>query len=302
MTHGRSLLAAFILVAAAAGCDHRPEDFTRVRSQVSAFHDTWTRRVAEVEVRHTRLQDRARALPADSPGLPELQQQLADLDARLDAFGARASALRTDISSSIQQRRRKLAEAAVVRGNTELQAELDALLVALDGVAQPIEVLEGQAAAKQSSAAAIRTAQAGPNPLDPDFARTPGATAELGDIEFLPGQTALDLARAQNGLDTLVKVAQACPELTLKLTVHLSPTGDTVAPDELAAGQAGALGRYLQSRGVPPTRFQIAGGGVSQPRLPEVPAPGAPPLEPSQRAALQELNRRVTVTVVTPCT
>ncbi len=311
MSHGRKLLAALVLTlavgaagAAGAGCDHRPEDFTRTRAQASAFHDTWKRRIAEAEVRHARLAERARPLAPDTAGLPEAQAQLAALRSRLDNIVDRAAALRGDIGGHIDAKQRRLAEAAVARGNKELEAELAGVLTELDTLTRTVDKLEGAAAqAKQASAdaaASAAAAAAGPDILEPSFARTVNATADV-DVEFVTGGTQLDIERSKVVLDKLVQLAQSCAQLKLRVTAHVSATGDADG-DALSVARGEALGRYLQGRGVATSKLETAGAGAREPRAPEVAAPGAPAVDPDHLAALQELNRRVTVTVIRPCT
>ncbi|MCB9559743.1 MAG: OmpA family protein [Kofleriaceae bacterium] len=305
----RSPVAALLLTLglglATTGCDLRPEDLTRARAAAASFHETWTRRVSEIEIRHTRLRDRARALPPDAEGMADLMSELNGTRPRIDAFRDRAAAVRDQAFDGLRAHKRDLAVQTLTAGEAELQGMLDDLTEALDVSAQRIEAIEQQQKAAAAAAAADAAATLPVTDIaSPAFARATG-TADLPDIKFKLGTAEFDttLPGTVASLDKLVALASACDEIRLRISGHTAGDGNPDVNQRLSLSQANAVLAQLTARGVLGRKLSAEGVGATQPRLPE-PAPGSAEeqaMPTAKLAALRAANRRISVTVLTPC-
>jgi outer membrane protein OmpA-like peptidoglycan-associated protein len=291
------LLVPALCLLAVVACDHRPEDLGAVRVEQRRFHEGWSRQVGELEVRRRGLAERAQGVPADTGGLAEVLSQLAALEAETTRVHQAIAATSEEAGAQLTDRRLRLAREALGRGNRQLRTLVESIEAGLAEVAGRLESVEHQAA----------RAAATPPPssiADPAFAHH-AATADL-PLAFSRQTAALDLAEpgTRAALDQLVALAGRCDELRLALTAHTAGDGDPRINQRLSAARAEAVRAHLIAAGVTPDRIiEVRGAGASEPVVAE-PAPGSPEeqaMSADELAALREQNRRVSVTVVTPC-
>lgn len=291
---------ALLALLAAVGCDHRPEDYGRVRAASESFADNASRRIGELEARHGALRQRASALPAESPGLADVLSRLNAVEAQLADTRTQLAATREAVSAKVAEKRRRLAEEALGRGEQDLRARLDEHTRALDEVGAALERIDGQRAADAAAAAAP------PAPTsidDPIFARQPG-TADLAGVVFRPATATLDLRASKPALDRLRAFADTCPELRFGITGHTARDGDANLNARLSGAQAEAVRQFLVRAGVPAERIaRVDGVGGERPLVAE-PAAGSAEeraMATDELAAIRAQNRRLSITVLTPC-
>lgn len=291
---------AFALLLAGA-CDHRPEDFDRVRTTAASFQENWSRRLDEIDARHAALQARAQALPADAPGINDALSRLTALQADLERLDQTLTGVTDSATAQLDARRRRLAEEALSVGERDLREATQQATAALDEVGAELDALE--------SARAAAAAPPPPPPTlltDPAFARTAGATASVPGIEFARSADRLDLANpaTRAGLEQILAFAGTCDELRFSITAHTSKEGNPRVAQRLTEARARSVRKHLMEKGVPEAKIaQVRGAGGAEPLLAE-PDPGsdeekAMPAEDLARVRAQ--NQRISITVATPC-
>lgn len=296
---------ALLAVAAAAACDHRPEDFTPLRGEVQQLSDRTTRELSRLLARHARLAERLGALPGDAPGVADLAAGLSGTRVRLDEARAKLAGVRDDALAKVDGRRRKPAQDALARGASDLRTLLEQASVALDGHDQALAEAERAAAAARAAApppvpAAVKQAFE-----DPAFARTAG-TASVTGLAWKGDGAVLDLAppASKAVADALVAFAGTCAELRFTITAHTARDGVAAAAKRLSVKRAAAVKDYLVAKGIPAARITRTDGvGGTRPLVDE-PEPGSPAeqaMAPADLAAIREQNRRLTLAVATPC-
>ena len=300
MRHGpRSLVIATLLAAATVGCDHRPEDFSRIEASKEAFVSGWNRKVAELETRQAGLFERVRALPADSPGIADVLSRLGALKVEIDLARKKLESVDQLASAKVEERRRRLAEEALATGERDLQTELSAISARLDASAAEVEALE-QEIGERAAAAAPKPP---PQLDDPEFARGTHR-ADVPGIAFKGGQLDFGVPTTKTALERIRAVAERCPEVRLGLTGHTSKLGDAKVNAQLSDGRAHQVRKYLIQSGVAEDKIvQITGAAGTQPLLPE-PEPGSPEegaMRAEELARIRAVNERISVNVVTPC-
>lgn len=295
----RTLLLASLL-AAAVGCDHRPEDFSRVQDSTAAFTTGWTRRVSELELRRTALFERAQKLPAETPGLAEAMSQLAAIEVEIEALDGKAATVGQAATAKVQEKRARLADETLATGETDLTVDLKGIASRLDGVAGQLDALDRDAADKAAAAAANRPP---PQLDDPEFARGTFRT-DVPGIAFRAGQLDLTVGTTQTALDRVVAFANRCDQLRFAIIGHTAKDGAATVNQQLSEARAHAVRKHLIAAGVAEGKVvQVQGVGGTAPLLPE-PEPGTPEeaaMETGELARIRNVNRRISLQVVTPC-
>ena len=135
---------------------------------------------------------------------------------------------------------------------------------------------------------------------------TVGATTDFTDIDFKAGKAdfLFDRPHTQETLDKLLAFVNSCPDLTVDIVGHTSNEGTAAANQKLSLDRATAVKKWLLSKGVAANKIHsVSGVGATVNVVPE-PAANSPEAKAMPAAALEELrrkNRRITVSVVTPC-
>jgi outer membrane protein OmpA-like peptidoglycan-associated protein len=299
----RSFATAFALaLGLAAGCDLRPEDFGRVQSATKAFGDTWSRRAAELQDRHAKLFQRAQAMPADAPGLADTLSSLGAAKADIEAMTAKVDGARAETDARVAERRRRLAEDALARNHRDLQSTYDTLRGRLDEASARLDAIQQEQGAKASAAAA---AAAPVGFGDPVFATRVGK-ADVPGIAFVSGTAQLDLGAptTKPALDSIVAFANRCEGLRFTIMGHTARDGDERVNARLSRAQADAVRGYLERAGVAKEKIEGVGGAGGMEPLVAEPTAGSPEekaMKTEDLAAIRAQNRRVTITVKTPC-
>jgi outer membrane protein OmpA-like peptidoglycan-associated protein len=291
--------ALALALGLAAGCDLRPEDFGRVQSATKAFGDNWNRRAAELQDQQAKLFQRAQAIPADAPGLAETQATLAAAKADIEAMTAQIDAARAETDARVSERRRRLAEDALARNNRDLQLSYESLRARLDEASGRLDAIAQEQGAKAAAAAP---------PVgfgDPAFAMRAGK-ADVPGIAFVAGTAQLDLGAptTKAALDSIVEFANRCETLRFTIMGHTARDGDERVNARLSRAQADAVRDYLEQAGVAKDKIEGVGGAGGMEPLVAEPTAGSPEekaMKTEDLAAIRAQNRRITITVKTPC-
>jgi outer membrane protein OmpA-like peptidoglycan-associated protein len=296
----RSLLFASLLAAAAVGCDHRPEDFSRVQASTEAFVSSWSGRVTELEARQSALFQRAQRIPADAPGAADVLSRLTAIKTEIEALGTKLEGVSQVATGKVQEKRARLAEEALAAGEKDLTVDLQSIATRLQEVGAQLDALDADAAAKAAADAANKP----PPPIDqPEFA-SGLYRADVPGIGFDGSNLDLAAATTKAALDRIVTFANRCDALRFGITGHTAKDGDPATSVQLSEARAHAVRKYLVARGVAEAKItQIEGAGGTQPLLPE-PDPGSPEAQatrPDELERIRGVNRRISIQVLTPC-
>lgn len=241
---------ALALAVAAAGCVST-ETYRKKEAEASQYHRSWQEEAAKRTA---------------------LQEQIADLQARLDALVADATALRDRIRAEEGTLSQKEAELRVARLHiVELQALVDELSRSKRKLEAAKAELEQKSAEYEQLATALRgEIEEGRIELMELRGRT---TVKMKDrILFASGSATI----GPDGREALRKVAEALRGMegrSVRVEGHTDdvPTsqgGPFASNWELSAARALAVVRFLQDAGVDPTRLSGAGHGEYQPVSP----------------------------------
>jgi outer membrane protein OmpA-like peptidoglycan-associated protein len=282
-----------------AACDHRPEDFGRVRSDTAAFQASWQQRIDVLTARHAQMFQRAQGIPAGTPGLDQALNGLAGAKSQIDALQTQLTTATADVEARINARQRRLAGEVLERAGAELDASLQSTSQALDAVGPHLDAAISAAGKEQE------TATAGLAITDPAFARGRGAT-EVAGILFQPGTAAFDTTTPSTkaALDQILAFANSCPELRFALVAHTAKDGDAALNQRLSDAQAQAVQQYLIDNKVDAAKItQAQGVGGSQPMIaePDAGSPEEAAMPVAELAEIRAKNRRITVLVLEPC-
>jgi outer membrane protein OmpA-like peptidoglycan-associated protein len=297
----RSLLLASILAAAAVGCDHRPEDFSRIQASTDQFMSGWTRKVSGLEARHAELVGRAQKLPADAPGLAEILSRLTAMKGEIQVVGTKLATVGQTATAKVQEKRTRLAGEALEHGEQDLTVDVAGISSRLDEISAQLDTLDQDAAAKAAAAAADAAANKPPPHFDdPEFARGTHR-ADVPGIGW-KGATIDATAATKQALDRVVAFAGRCDELRFGITGHTAKDGDAKVNQQLSESRAHAVRKYLVANGVPAAKIvAVEGVGGTQPLLPE-PGPGEEAaIAADELARVRDVNRRISIQVLTPC-
>jgi outer membrane protein OmpA-like peptidoglycan-associated protein len=298
----RSLLFASLLAAAAVGCDHRPEDFSRVQASTEQFVSSWNGRVTELGARQSALFQRAQRLPADAPGAADVLSRLTAIKTEIEALGQKLEGVSQIATAKVQEKRARLADEALAAGEKDLSVDLASISTRLDEVGAQLDALDADAAAKAAQAAA--DANKPPPQIDqPEFA-SGLFRADVPGIGFEGSNLDMAATTTKAALDRIVTFANRCDALRFGITGHTAKDGDASTNMQLSEARAHAVRKYLVARGVPEAKVtQVEGAGGAQPLLPE-PDPGSPEeqaMRPDELERIRGVNRRISIQVLTPC-
>jgi outer membrane protein OmpA-like peptidoglycan-associated protein len=298
----RTLLFASLLAAAAVGCDHRPEDFSRVQASTEQFLAVWNGRVAELGSRQSGLFQRAQRLPPDAPGVADVLSRLTAIETEIEALGQKLEGVGQAATAKVQEKRARLADEALATGDKDLTVDLAGISTRLDEVGAQLDTLDSDAAAKAAAAAA--DANKPPPQIDqPEFA-SGLYRADVPGISFQASNLDMAATTTKAALDRIVAFANRCDALRFGITGHTAKDGDSASNLQLSEARAHAVRRYLIAKGVAEAKItQIEGAGGTQPLLPE-PEAGSPEeaaMDAEQLARIRGVNRRISIQVLTPC-
>lgn len=296
----RTILLASLLAAAAVGCDHRPEDFSRVQASTEQFVSSWKGRVAELGARQSALFQRAQRLPADAPGVADVLSRLTAIKTEIEALDRKLEGVSQIATAKVQEKRARLADEALATGEKDLAVDLAGISTQLDEVGAQLDALDSDAAARAAAADASKP----PPQIDqPEFA-SGLFRADVPGIEFKGSNLDLAATTTKAALDRIVTLASRCDAIRFGITGHTAKDGDAAANLQLSEARAHAVRRYLIAKGVAEAKItQIEGAGGTQPLLPEPEAgsPEAQAMRPEELARIRSVNRRISVQVLTPC-
>ena len=292
-----SLVLALGFVAA---CDHRPEDFARVRDDTAAFQASWQQRIDTLTSRQTQMFQRAQGIPAGTPGLDQVLNGLVAAKASIEAMQSQLTAATTEAEQRITARQRRLAGESLERARTDLDTSLQNISKTLDDLSPQ---LDATIAAASKAKEPVRTD--GLPITDPAFARGRGST-DVAGIVFRKDTAEFDLSSpsTKSALDQIVAFAGSCPELRFALVGHTAKDGDAAVNQRLSEAQAAAVQKYLVDHKVELAQIsQVQGVGGTQPLVAE-PDPGTDEEKRMDTGALADVrtaNRRISVIVLEPC-
>ncbi len=109
--------------------------------------------------------------------------------------------------------------------------------------------------------------------------------SRTGNIYFAPGSARL-ADKSKPLLDNLYDIVNRCPDLQIEIGGHTDSDGSTRANNRLSKRRAGAVGQYLQAKGIAASRMQIVGYGEER------------PLHPNTSRANKAKNRRIEFSVL----
>lgn len=300
----RTILLTSLLAAAAVGCDHRPEDFSRVQASTEKFVDSWTQKVTALETRHAGLFERAGKLPAETPGIADVLSRLVAIKAEIEALDQKLAGVGQAATAKVQEKRARLAEEALAHGDRDLNVDLSGLSSRLDELGAQLDTLDRDAADAAASAAAAAAANRPPPQLDdPEFARGTHR-ADVPGIEFKGAQLAFTGTTTQAALDRVLAFANRCESLRFALTGHTAKDGDAKVNQQLSEARAQAVRKQLIASGIAEAKIaRVEGVGGTQPLLPEPDAGSAEEtaMRTDELARIRNVNRRISIQVMTPC-
>jgi len=109
--------------------------------------------------------------------------------------------------------------------------------------------------------------------------------SRTGNIYFAAGSARID-NKSVPLLDNLFDIVNRCPDLDVEIAGHTDSDGSNAANLRLSERRAGAVGNYLESKGIPANRMRIVGFGESQ------------PIRPNDTRENKARNRRIEFTVI----
>ena len=109
--------------------------------------------------------------------------------------------------------------------------------------------------------------------------------SRTGNIYFAAGSARL-ADKSKPLLDNLYDIVNRCPDLAIEIGGHTDSDGSTSSNQRLSEKRAGAVGQYLQAKGVTASRMKIVGYGE------------AIPLHPNTSGTNKAKNRRIEFSVL----
>ncbi len=109
--------------------------------------------------------------------------------------------------------------------------------------------------------------------------------SRTGNIYFTTGSARL-ANKSKPLLDNLYDIVNRCPDLSIEIAGHTDSDGGTKSNQRLSERRAGAVGHYLQGKGIAASRMMIVGYGEAK------------PLHPNTSKANKSKNRRIEFSVL----
>lgn len=109
--------------------------------------------------------------------------------------------------------------------------------------------------------------------------------SRTGNIYFAAGSARL-ANKSKPLLDKLYDIVNRCPDMAIEIGGHTDSDGSTSSNQRLSEKRAGAVGKYLQAKGIPAGRMKIVGHGEAE------------PLSPNTSSANKAKNRRIEFSVI----
>lgn len=274
---------AFSLLAlvAAPACNKAP-DLSPIKAQAEQLVAQYLPKVQELSNQLEGLLGRAKALPANIPGVPELNKLLADHQGKLGqikslldsastkvADGIKAgskeqvtkvvSELTTDVGTSVSNITADIATATTKLGELEAAATTGAAIGGETFMTKLASGFEIKGAGKGIESQALAFIADAAKPIDET------SWFNFDRVTFKTGSAEIELDKSQEQLTNIVEILKAYPTASIKIGGYTDKTGDEKANVKLSQERADAVLKAIAAAGIDAGRLAAEGYGSKHP-------------------------------------